>query len=108
MSKRDLEGRMNLKKLIKKFGTPLYVYEEDLIRSNYARIKDSFPEGTQIYYAVMCNDNQEVLRILQQLGSLVQINSVHELELVTEAGFRGGQISFTSVGISTNNLERLI
>ena len=100
---------MKLQDLIKNFGTPLYVYEEDKIRENYELIESSIPySNKQIHYAVMCNNNKEILGIIKRMGASVQINSLHELDLVEEAGFESKQISFTSTGLDTESLERLI
>ena len=88
---------MKLQDLIKNFGTPLYVYEEDKIRENYELIESSIPySNKQIHYAVMCNNNKEILGIIKRMGASVQINSLHELDLVEEAGFESKQISFTN------------
>jgi len=100
---------MALQDLIRKFGTPLYVYEEDKIRENYGLINSSIPyKNKEIHYAVMCNSNRAILQIIRRLGSSVQINSLHELDLVKKAGFDSSQISFTSTGLDTKSLERLI
>jgi diaminopimelate decarboxylase len=56
----------------------------------------------------MCNSNRAILEIMKQLGASVQINSLHELDLVKKAGFDGSQISFTSTGLDTESLERLV
>ncbi|MBA3064247.1 MAG: hypothetical protein KJ697_02160 [Nanoarchaeota archaeon] len=100
---------MSLQDLIKQFGTPLYVYEEDKISGNCRLIDDSIPyQNKEIHYAVMCNSNRAILEIMRQLGASAQINSIHELDLVKEAGFDSNQISFTSTGLDTESLERLV
>ena len=99
----------NLKEIIEKFGTPLYIYEEDKIRENYDLIDSSIPYlNKQIHYAVMCNSNKGILKIIRSLGGSVQINSLHEMDLVREVGFTKDQISFTSTGLDTESLQRLI
>lgn len=101
--------KIGLQNVISEFGTPLYVYEEDKIRENYEIIQNSIPfENKQIHYAVMCNSNIKVLEIIRKLGGSVQINSLHELNLVKEAGFTRGRISFTSTGLDAESLEILI
>ncbi len=95
--------------LIRKFRTPLYVYEEDKIRKNYELIQNSIPySNKEIHYAVMCNSNREILRIIRELCDSVQINSLHEFDLVKEVGFTREQISFTSTGLDKESLEKLI
>ncbi|TLX73289.1 hypothetical protein E9993_15990 [Labilibacter sediminis] len=95
--------------IIRQCGTPVYVYEENRISQNYQEIVNAFPyQNKQVHYAVMCNNNMEVLKILRNLGSSVQINSLLELELVKKAGFKKEQISFTSTGMNTESLQTIV
>lgn len=99
----------NIEEIIGQFGTPLYVYEEDKISENYRLIDGSILyQNKEIHYAVMCNSKKAILEIMRQLGASVQINSLHELDLVRNAGFNSSQISFTSTGLDTKSLERLV
>jgi len=97
----------NIFQLVNTFGTPLYVYEEEIVRHNYHSIVNTFPEA-EIHYAVMCNNNPFILRIIQKMGGGVQINSLPELDLVSNTGFSRDKISFTSVGLDTTTLETLV
>ncbi|NEN96137.1 MAG: NAD(P)-binding domain-containing protein [Moorea sp. SIO3I7] len=102
-------NNQNILDIINENGTPLYVYEENEIKRNFELIIDSIPyENKQVHYAVMCNSNSEVLRKILQLGGFVQINSIHELDLVKKVGFSNGDISFTSTGLDSESLERLV
>src|SRR3989344_880275 len=97
----------NIFQLVNTFGTPLYVYEEEIVRHNYHSITNTFPEA-EIYYAVMCNNNPFILRIIQEMGGGVQINSLSELDLASNAGFSRDKIYFTSVGLDPKTLETLV
>jgi diaminopimelate decarboxylase len=101
--------RKATKTICSKFGTPLYVYDIDEIKKNYRLIEDSIPyTNKQIHYAVMCNSNEVILGVIRELGGSVQINSLHELDLVQKAGFSNEEISFTSTGLDRESLEVLI
>jgi diaminopimelate decarboxylase len=94
---------------IRKFGTPIYVYDRDEIRRNYELIEGSIPYANkQIHYAVMCNSHGGVLAIIRDLGGSVQINSLHELGLVQGNGFAKERIAFTSTGLDAEILEVLV
>ena len=96
---------MDIQQLLKSSETPLYVYKEEDIYKNYKLIHDSIPYvNKQIHYAVMCNNRKEILKIFHQLGCAVHINSLHELELVKNAGFKSSQISFTSTGLDSDSI----
>ena len=93
--------------LVNAFGTPLYVYEEEILRNNYCSLARIFPEA-EIHYAVMCNPHPLILRIIKEMGAGVHINSLSELKLVKSVGFDINKISFTSVGLDTKTLEKLV
>lgn len=100
---------IDLKKIIAKFGTPIYVYDGDKIRENYKQIVDSIPyPNKRVLYAVMSNSNPNILQVIKGLGASVQINSFYELNLVKKAGFISDRVSFTSVGLDREGLKRLV
>ena len=93
--------------LVDTFGTPLYVYEEEILRKNYCSLARIFPKA-DIHYAVMCNNYPAILRIIKKMGGGVHINSLSELNLVESMGFDKNKISFTSVGLDFKTLEVLV
>lgn len=100
---------MDIHDIINQCGTPVYVYAKNQILQNYREIVDAFPYAhKQIHYAVMCNSNKDILEIINALKGSVQINSMHELDLVKEIGFSKESISFTSTGMDTESLKRII
>ena len=49
------------------FGTPLYVYEEEMIRRQCALFKESFAATPlDIHYAMKANSNPAILTILRE------------------------------------------
>lgn len=85
--------------LVRKYGTPLYVYSEETIRAAYARLEKAW-EGVPhaICYAVKANSNLAVLRTLADLGAGFDIVSGGELQRVTAAGGDPAQCIFAGVG----------
>jgi diaminopimelate decarboxylase len=102
-------GAQNLISIAEQFGTPLYIYDAERIKENTAAILSalSYP-AKKIYYAVMCNDHPEILKIIREAGLGVQINSDYELQIAKKAGFDPSDISFTSTGISRELMKKLI
>ena len=100
---------INFKRIAKQFGTPLYIYEAERIKENLSKIINSaaYPKS-KIYFAAMCNNQPEVLKIIKDQGVGIQINSEHELYLAKNAGFISSDISFTSTGISKELMKKLI
>jgi diaminopimelate decarboxylase len=59
----------DLKSLADKFGTPLYIYESQRIRENLSAILSSIPyQATRVYYAAMCNNHPEILKLIKGLS----------------------------------------
>jgi len=99
----------NFLKLAEQFGTPLYVYNTERIKENLSVIlKFLSYSKNKVYFAVMCNNQPEILRIIKDLGLGVQINSEYELDLVKKIGFDSKNISYTSTGISKELMKKLI
>ena len=95
--------------LIEEHGTPLYVYDLEKVKHNFSRLDKAIsynPHG--IFYAVMANDNSQVLKTIKELGGGVQVNSFHELDIIYQVLFPNERISFTSTGLDTWQLSYII
>jgi len=90
-------------------GTPLYVYSAAVIRERYRAIDaafDGYPHT--LHYALKANSTLAIARLLRELGSAVDANSVWEIAVAQRAGFDPSQIVFTGVGKSPEELERAV
>ncbi len=90
--------------LVQKFGTPFYVYVESEIRNRCRRFKKTFGKDIDLQYAVKCNSNLEVLRIVREEGFGLDCSSVAELILGLLADFKPKQMSLTSLYKSEQDL----
>ncbi|HEU5049548.1 MAG TPA: diaminopimelate decarboxylase [Gemmatimonadales bacterium] len=90
-------------------GTPLYVYNADAIRQQYARL-DTALAGLphRICYAVKANSNLAVLRVLRDLGAGADIVSGGELHRALAAGYAPADVVFSGVGKSPAELEEAV
>ena len=90
-------------------GTPCYVYSAAAIRDAYTRLDSSFGDYPHaIHYALKANSNLEIVRLLKTLGSSVDANSMGEVDIALRCGFHPGQIMFTGVGKSADELARAV
>ena len=90
-------------------GTPLYVYSAAVVRERYRAIDaafDGYPHT--LHYALKANSTLAIARLLRELGSAVDANSVWEIAVAERAGFDPSQIVFTGVGKSPEELERAV
>ena len=90
-------------------GTPLYVYSARTLRDRYREIDEAFAGYPHaLHYALKANSTLAIARLLRELGSAVDANSVWEIEVARRAGFEASQIVFTGVGKSPEELERAV
>jgi diaminopimelate decarboxylase len=89
------------------FGTPCYVYSEEMIRDNVSRFTGLHYPHKAIYFASMANNNPRLLEIVRSQGLGVFVNSRKHLELVLDQGFGPTDIVYTSTGVRRSDLEFL-
>ena len=97
--------------LARRFGTPLYVYSENLIRQQYRRIREAFGKQfprTRILYATKANNNLSILRVLLNEGAELDAVSPGEVFTALEAGFKPEQILFTGTSVGLEELLYLL
>lgn len=89
---------VSLSDIARDFGTPVYVLAEGEIRSRFRRFRRAFPyQKLEVQYAAKCNSNLEILRIAREEGAEIDASSVGEIMLALIADFRPGQITFTNL-----------
>ena len=70
-----------LQELARSHGTPLFVVDHEVLRSNYAEFKLQLPR-VQAYYAVKANPDPEIVRTLYRQGASFDVASIAEFRLV--------------------------
>ena len=85
--------------LAETYGTPLQLYDEQLMRDNARRLlrafRAHFPDFQQ-FYAVKALPNPAIIRLLHQEGCGMDCSSSAELRSVQQMGVPGEQVIFTS------------
>ena len=87
-----------LESVAREYGTPLYVYDEAKIISQYNRLKNAF--GTQevkLHYAMKALSNINVLKTLKGQGAGLDAVSIEEVLLGLRAGFEANAIMYLSL-----------
>lgn len=92
----------------KEFGTPLYVYDADLIKKRYHQLYSciTYPK-LQIYYAMKANYNLNILRLLEKEGACIDAVSPGDIYLALQAGFSKERILFTANKISDEEMHEV-
>lgn len=86
--------------LLARFGSPLYVYSEKILRERCRELKKlSSHDGFEVSYSVKANSNPSLLKIIREEGLHADAMSPGELEMDFMAGYEPSQILY----ISNNN-----
>ncbi|MGF1573330.1 MAG: diaminopimelate decarboxylase [Sumerlaeia bacterium] len=92
--------------LVAEFGTPLFVYSAETIRTNFRRVQEAFAEAKPlIAYSVKANTNGSIIRLLAKEGSGFDIVSGNELHRVLEAGADANKAIFAGVGKTADEMR---
>jgi diaminopimelate decarboxylase len=93
-------------KLIEKYGSPLYVYNESVLRSRCRELKGliDYPDFI-VNYSTKANSNIELLKIIRDEGLSVDAVSEGEIFADLKAGFRPENIFYVCNNVSSDELE---
>ena len=98
-------GNSSPQQLIKKYGSPLYVYNESILRARCQELKNliSYPHF-RINYSAKANTNLRILQIIHEEGFSVDAMSPGELFIEKKAGFNPEEILFIPNNVSDEEL----
>jgi diaminopimelate decarboxylase len=97
---------VSVQSIIERTGTPCYIYSARTIREGYQAIDAAFADYPHaIHYALKANSTLAIARLLKSLGSRADANSGGEVQVAMRAGFAPGDIVFTGVGKTREELE---
>ncbi len=113
---KDLEYRdgilyfenVNTLGLAKKYGTPCYIINENMIRKRYNELKsviDSEYIKNDIHFAVKANSNISILKILDSEGSHFDCTSQGEVYTCLKAGISPEKIIYTGNMFTNKDFE---
>lgn len=87
-----------------RFGTPLYLYNLDIIEANINKLRSAAP-GFKIRYAVKTNPNPSILSWMKDYIDSVDVSSAGEIAHVRKLGWDGRDIEFTGPAKTARDLE---
>lgn len=97
------------KKLAEDFGTPLYLYKEEIFKAKYEALAKALSGlDFRIHYAVKANSNLSVLWVFKQLGAGFDVVSLGEFGRAEAAGASGAEIVFAGVGKTDEEIEHAV
>jgi len=104
-------GGADAVELAERFGTPLYVVDEQRVRENYQRFYRAFAErwsSVLVCYALKANFNLAICKILQGEGAGADVSSGNELRNALGVGIPKDRIVFNGNYKSLPELELAI
>ncbi len=100
---------IDFKALAQTYGTPLYVYDFDAMRTQFESLKEAFRGRKSILaYAVKANSNLSVVKHFAQLGSGADCVSIGEVRRALMAGVPKYRILFSGVGKRDDEIREAI
>ena len=88
-----------IESLVKKYGTPLYVYSQKTLTDHFQKLDTALGDLDHLVcFAMKSNSNLAVLRVLAELGAGFDIVSEGELRRVIAAGGNPAKCVFAGVG----------
>lgn len=100
---------IDFKALAQTYGTPLYVYDFDKMKTQFESLKEAFRGRKSILaYAVKANSNLSVVKHFAQLGSGADCVSIGEVRRALLAGVPKYRILFSGVGKRDDEIREAI
>ncbi len=104
-----LLGGRDPAELAARFGTPLFVYDAEIVRQNYRAVRAAFSyEPVRIHYAAVCNPNLHLLGILRAEGAGLHANTPGDVYCGLHAGFSAADIVFSGSNLGEEDLDYVL
>lgn len=100
-------GKANVASVAKQLGTPLYLYDANIILDRTKRVQRAFP-NFGLFYSVKANPHPAIVKILAGLGLGAGVASLDEIKLAMELGFPLEDIAFGGPGKRYNELSECV
>ncbi len=102
-------GNTNAEELAKKYGTPLYVYNENILRDRMHKVSQvitKYPYTAN--YSVKANTNIHILKLAHEEGLNCDAMSEGEIRMLEAAGFEYDRIFFVPNNVSDEEMKYAI
>lgn len=103
MSEYTVQG-ITITELAERFGTPLYVYDGDVIAAQYHGLRDRLHPSVEMFYSLKANPNISVCALLHSMGARAEVSSLTELITAQRAGVPAEHIMFLGPGKSRTEI----
>jgi len=100
---------LKIEDLVRRFGTPLYVYSQKTLLDHYLKLKAAFRSiNPLICFSIKANSNLAIIKSLVNQGAGLDVVSGGELFRALRVGCPAQRIVYASVGKTTQELRQAI
>ncbi len=103
-----LIGGVPVSRIAEKFGTPLFVYDESVLKTKWSNLRQALPERVEIYYSVKANPSPAIVKTFLSFGCGLEIASGGELYQARAAGCPAGRIVFAGPGKRDSEIREFL
>lgn len=101
--------QISVKEIVEKTGTPVYIYSKKYFVDRYKEFTQAFQEiNHKVFYSVKANFNLNVIKIFNELGSGIDVNSEGEFHRAVKAGVNPKKMLMTGVGKTADEIKLAI
>jgi diaminopimelate decarboxylase len=101
-------GGMAVSELVAQYGTPLYVYDSNVLQHQYSLLRKTLPQQFAISYSIKANPNPTILKFFVAQGCGLEIASGGEFQKAIAAGCPPEKIIFAGPGKKVTELELVL
>ncbi len=95
--------------LIERYGSPLYVYDENILRERCREMKNLVTEfNFEVSYSIKANTNSEILKIVKGEGINADAFSRGEMFVLRNSGYKSDEIYYVSNNASISDFQYAI
>ncbi|MCS7074475.1 MAG: diaminopimelate decarboxylase [Bacteroidia bacterium] len=100
---------LDVLELSQKYGTPVYIYDAEIIQRQIENLKKSFEQvQLKIKYACKALNNISILKLFKFLGTGLDTVSIEEVQLGLKAGFEPSEIIYTPNCVDFNEIKQAV
>jgi diaminopimelate decarboxylase len=95
--------------LLQVYGSPLYVYDGDILKQTIAHITNAFRyPRTRFHFASVTNGNVALLKIFKNAGWGLHANTPGDIYLGLNAGFEPSEIVYSGSNLNREEMEQVL
>jgi diaminopimelate decarboxylase len=94
--------------IVNRYGTPIYIYDLNVIKKRHDQLRSEIPDKIEIYYAVKANPNKEVIQLISRLYDGFDVSSMGEIKKVLDCGISPKILNFTGPGKTKEEISYAI